>query len=68
MRRAITTPLRVLTLGHYGGLPEAAMVLGPLLLVGSFLAIARKGDSRAGEDEEDEPASDPGRGGGADGG
>jgi hypothetical protein len=43
----------VLTLGHYGGLPEAAMVLGPLLLVGSFLAIARKGDAHAAADDDD---------------
>ena len=54
MRRAVLTPVRVLTLGHYGGLPEAAMVLGPLLLVGSFLAIARKGDAHV-DDDEDEP-------------
>ena len=53
MRRAVLTPVRVLTLGHYGGLPEAAMVLGPLLLVGSFLAIARRGDSQADDDEDD---------------
>ena len=53
MRRAVTTPVRLLTLGHYGGLPEVAMVLGPLLLVGSFLAIARKGDSQADDDEDD---------------
>jgi len=53
MSRAVLTPVRVLTLGHYGGLPEAAMVLGPLLLVGSFLAIARKGDAHADDDEDD---------------
>ena len=53
MRRAVLTPVRVLTLGHYGGLPEAAMVLGPLLLVGSFLAIARKGDAHADDDDDE---------------
>jgi len=57
VRRSVLTPVRVLTLGHYGGLPEAAMVLGPLLLVGSFLAIARKGDAHA-DDDDDE--ADPG--------
>jgi len=59
VRRAVLTPVRVLTLGHYGGLPEAAMVLGPLLLVGSFLAIARKGDAHAHADDEDEDELGP---------
>jgi hypothetical protein len=49
----------VLTLGHYGGLPEAAMVLGPLLLVGSFLAIARKGDAHAADDDDKDDLGPP---------
>ncbi|GAA0957860.1 hypothetical protein GCM10009554_69210 [Kribbella koreensis] len=56
---------------HMGGVPEAAMFLGPILLIIAFVRIARRNDANAVDDEDDwdadlgdiekpaEPASEP---------
>ena len=38
---------------HMGGIPETAMVLGPLLLILAFLRIARRNESTHPDDDED---------------
>jgi hypothetical protein len=38
---------------HMGGLPELAMVLGPVLLIGVFVWIALR--ARKSDDDEDPP-------------
>ena len=37
---------------HLGGVPEAAMVLGPILLIIAFLRIARRNESDLPDDED----------------
>ncbi|WP_350278217.1 hypothetical protein [Kribbella sp. HUAS MG21] len=38
---------------HMGGIPEAAMVLGPILLIVAFLRIARRNEAALPADEDD---------------
>ena len=38
---------------HMGEIPEAAMFLGPILLIIAFLKIARRNEATAGDDEDD---------------
>ena len=38
---------------HMGGVPEAAMVLGPILLIIAFVRIARRNDAQVADDEDD---------------
>ncbi|MFI5709497.1 hypothetical protein [Kribbella sp. NPDC051620] len=38
---------------HMGGVPEAAMFLGPILLIIAFVRIARRNDANAVDDEDD---------------
>jgi hypothetical protein len=38
---------------HMGGVPEAAMFLGPILLIIAFVRIARRNDGEAVDDEDD---------------
>jgi hypothetical protein len=37
---------------HLGGIPEASMVLGPVLLIIAFLRIARRNEATAGDDRD----------------
>ncbi|MEU4602882.1 hypothetical protein AB0F43_07880 [Kribbella sp. NPDC023972] len=39
---------------HLGGIPETAMVLGPILLILAFLRIARRNEATLPDDEYDE--------------
>ena len=39
---------------HMGGIPELAMVLGPLLLIAAFIRIARRSDAAAPDEEWDD--------------
>jgi hypothetical protein len=39
---------------HLGGIPETAMVLGPILLIIAFLRIARRNDANLPDDEYDD--------------
>lgn len=41
---------------HMGGIPETAMVLGPILLIIAFLRIARRNESTLPDDEDDRDA------------
>ena len=38
---------------HMGGIPETAMVFGPILLIVAFLRIARRNESTLPDDEDD---------------
>lgn len=38
---------------HLGGIPEAAMVLGPILLILAFIRIARRSEAALPDDEDD---------------
>lgn len=38
---------------HMGGIPELAMVLGPILLIIAFVRIARRNDAQLPDDEDD---------------
>ncbi|NIK61856.1 hypothetical protein [Kribbella shirazensis] len=38
---------------HMGGIPETAMVLGPILLILAFLRIARRNEAALRDDEDD---------------
>ncbi|TDW95264.1 hypothetical protein EV137_2598 [Kribbella pratensis] len=38
---------------HLGGIPETAMVLGPILLILAFVRIARRNDANLPDDEDD---------------
>lgn len=38
---------------HMGGIPETAMVLGPILLILAFLRIARRNEANLPDDEDD---------------
>jgi hypothetical protein len=37
---------------HLGGIPETAMVLGPILLIIAFLRVARRNESNLPEDDD----------------
>jgi hypothetical protein len=37
---------------HLGGIPEAAMVLGPILLIAAFVRIARRNEATLPDDED----------------
>ena len=37
---------------HMGGVPETAMVLGPILLIIAFLRIARRNEANLPDDED----------------
>ncbi|MFG1815118.1 hypothetical protein ACGFIF_15225 [Kribbella sp. NPDC049174] len=39
---------------HLGGIPETAMVLGPILLIVAFIRIARRNEATLPDDEYDE--------------
>lgn len=39
---------------HLGGIPEIAMVLGPILLIIAFIRIARRNEATLPHDEHDE--------------
>lgn len=38
---------------HLGGIPELAMVLGPVALIIAFIRIARRNEARPPDDEDD---------------
>ena len=38
---------------HMGGIPETAMVLGPILLILAFVRIARRNEANLPDDEDD---------------
>ncbi|GAA2814843.1 hypothetical protein [Kribbella solani] len=38
---------------HLGGVPEAAMVLGPIALIVAFLRIARRNEANLPDDEDE---------------
>ena len=54
---------------HMGGIPETAMVLGPILLVAAFIRIARRNEANLPDEDEvdwnadlgDLPERDPAR-------
>ena len=39
---------------HMGGVPETAMVLGPILLVVAFIRIARRNEASLPDDDHDD--------------
>jgi hypothetical protein len=39
---------------HMGGIPETAMVLGPLLLIAAFIRIARRHEAETPDDDHDD--------------
>ncbi|MFI6832043.1 hypothetical protein ACIBG5_33390 [Kribbella sp. NPDC050241] len=39
---------------HMGGIPETAMVLGPVLLIAAFIRIARRHEAETPDDEYDD--------------
>jgi hypothetical protein len=39
---------------HMGGVPETAMVLGPILLIAAFIRIARRNETNLPEDDRDD--------------
>jgi hypothetical protein len=43
---------------HLGGIPETAMVLGPILLIIAFLRIARRNEATLPDDEHEYDDSD----------
>ena len=43
---------------HLGGIPETAMVLGPVLLIIAFLRIARRNESNLPDDDWDADLGD----------
>lgn len=38
---------------HLGGIPETAMVVGPVLLIIAFIRIARRNEATVPDDDED---------------
>jgi hypothetical protein len=40
---------------HLGGIPETAMVLGPVLLIAAFIRIARRHEAGTPEDDDWDP-------------
>jgi hypothetical protein len=45
---------------HMGGIPETAMVLGPILLIVAFIRIARRNEATLPDDEYDDREADLG--------
>ena len=45
---------------HMGGIPETAMVLGPILLILAFVRIARRNEATLTDDEYDDWDADLG--------
>ncbi|TCO26469.1 hypothetical protein EV652_107361 [Kribbella steppae] len=45
---------------HMGGIPETAMVLGPILLIIAFIRIARRNEATLLDDEHDDWDADLG--------
>ena len=45
---------------HMGGIPETAMVLGPIVLIVAFIRIARRNDATLPDDEDDDWDADLG--------
>ncbi|WP_432889343.1 hypothetical protein ACQPYH_10025 [Kribbella sp. CA-245084] len=45
---------------HMGGIPETAMVLGPILLIAAFLRIARRNEANLPDEDEDDWNADLG--------
>jgi hypothetical protein len=45
---------------HLGGIPETAMVLGPILLIVAFIRIARRNEATLPDDEYDDWDADLG--------
>lgn len=45
---------------HMGGVPETAMVLGPILLIVAFIRIARRNEADLPDDEQDDWDADLG--------
>jgi hypothetical protein len=45
---------------HLGGVPEAAMVLGPVFLIIAFIRIARRNEANLPDDDLDEWDADLG--------
>jgi len=45
---------------HMGGIPETAMVLGPILLIIAFIRIARRNEATLPDDEHDDWDADLG--------
>lgn len=45
---------------HLGGVPEAAMVLGPVFLIIAFVRIARRNEASLPDDDEDDWDADLG--------
>ncbi len=45
---------------HMGGIPETAMVLGPILLIIAFIRIARRNEATLPDDEYDDWDADLG--------
>ncbi|MEU4295441.1 hypothetical protein AB0E63_45100 [Kribbella sp. NPDC026596] len=43
---------------HLGGIPETAMVLGPILLIIAFLRIARRNEANLPDDDADDETDD----------
>ncbi|WUJ75626.1 hypothetical protein OG809_20640 [Kribbella soli] len=38
---------------HMGGIPETAMVLGPILLIAAFIRIARRNEANLPDEDDD---------------
>ena len=53
---------------HLGGIPETAMVLGPILLIAAFIRIARRNEANLPDEDDwdadlgDLPERDPAHG------
>ncbi|MGY4773376.1 hypothetical protein ACXC9Q_41245 [Kribbella sp. CWNU-51] len=45
---------------HMGGVPETAMVLGPILLIVAFIRIARRNEASLPDDDHDDWDADLG--------
>jgi hypothetical protein len=45
---------------HMGGVPETAMVLGPILLIVAFIRIARRNEAGLPDDDQDDCDADLG--------
>ena len=45
---------------HLGGVPETAMVLGPILLIIAFVRIARRNEASLSDDDQDDWDADLG--------
>jgi len=45
---------------HMGGIPETAMVLGPILLIAAFIRIARRNEANLQDADEDDWDADLG--------